>query len=729
MVTLGIDVGTFSTVAVLGLDGGRAVSLQFDGSPLLPSAVCLTDGGLVAGRAALEAARGRPDAFEPHPKARIGDAQVQLGPHTVPVADLLAAVLRRAADEAARVAGRPADRLVLTHPASWDGLRRQVLVQAAANAGLPAPALVAEPVAAARAFDHVVPLGAGILVCDLGAGGFDAAVLRRTPDGFALVSAQGAPDAAGLDLDAAIVVELGAAHAAADPAAWHRLSEPSTPADRAAAQAFWDEVRRAKETLAVAPAAAVAVPILQIQATLTRPQLDQLARPLLDRAATAARQAVHAAGLAPAQLAAVVLTGGGSRLPLAAAVLHQALGVPPRLLPQPELVVASGALLAAGREPAASAPTPPASAPTPPASAPPASAPPASARPVSTVVSPVSAPPAAVVSAPPAAAAVSSPPASAVPATVSAEAPTAPFQAESAPAPTADAAPAGPFPPVVAPPGPFPPVVAPPAGPFPPVVAPPAGPFPPVVAPPAGTFPPGAAPADGPPAAPFAGQASFPGQAPFAGQVPPTTWQAPPAPGGRRTGLLVAGIAAAVFVVVALVAGAVIALRFVGDGSGDRPSAGGAGGAGGSCRPADTTSAYPPLLTGFDQRLATEPKVTAGNADITALGRTILIEGHCAVVKAGQTVTANYVGATLRDGKVFDSSWQHGTTLDTLVGAREKGLQQVVIDGWDQGLVGVKVGSRVQLDIPPRMAYGEYPPQGAPTGALRFIVDVLNVKD
>jgi peptidylprolyl isomerase len=48
-----------------------------------------------------------------------------------------------------------------------------------------------------------------------------------------------------------------------------------------------------------------------------------------------------------------------------------------------------------------------------------------------------------------------------------------------------------------------------------------------------------------------------------------------------------------------------------------------------------------------------------------------------------------------------------------------------VIPGWDQGLVGIKVGSRVQLDIPPDLAYGANPEGGNPAGALRFVVDVL----
>jgi len=48
-----------------------------------------------------------------------------------------------------------------------------------------------------------------------------------------------------------------------------------------------------------------------------------------------------------------------------------------------------------------------------------------------------------------------------------------------------------------------------------------------------------------------------------------------------------------------------------------------------------------------------------------------------------------------------------------------------VIAGWDQGLVGVKIGSRVQLDIPSNLAYGDDASSGNPTGTLRFVVDVL----
>jgi peptidylprolyl isomerase len=98
---------------------------------------------------------------------------------------------------------------------------------------------------------------------------------------------------------------------------------------------------------------------------------------------------------------------------------------------------------------------------------------------------------------------------------------------------------------------------------------------------------------------------------------------------------------------------------------------------------------------------------------------TPLIKGTGPALAPGQTIRANYVGVTYKDGKVFDSSWQSGQLLETQIGVG--GL----IPGFDQGLIGVPVGSRVQLDIPAKMAYGEKTEGGRPAGDLRFVVDVL----
>ncbi|MFG2043910.1 Hsp70 family protein [Dactylosporangium sp. NPDC048998] len=349
MVTLGVDFGTSSTVAVVGLNDGRVVPLLFGETPLLPSAVCvMPGGGLLVGRDAVQASRGRPEAFEPHPKARIDDGEVLLGERAVRVAELIGAVLRRVRDEALRVVGATVDRLVLTHPAGWGARRRQTLREAAAIAGLPPAVLVAEPVAAAAyyvyALNREVPVGRCLVVYDFGAGTFDASVVRRTAGGFEVLAEAGILDAGGLDVDAAIVAHLGATYGAGAPDGWRRLIAPAISADRRLSLTFWDDVRIGKEALSRNAMTTIFMPILELEAVLGREQLDHLARPLLERTVTATRLAIRNAGIRAEDIAAVFLVGGSSRMPLAATLLHQSLGVAPTVIEQPELVVASGTL-------------------------------------------------------------------------------------------------------------------------------------------------------------------------------------------------------------------------------------------------------------------------------------------------------------------------------------------------------------------------------------------------
>jgi peptidylprolyl isomerase len=135
---------------------------------------------------------------------------------------------------------------------------------------------------------------------------------------------------------------------------------------------------------------------------------------------------------------------------------------------------------------------------------------------------------------------------------------------------------------------------------------------------------------------------------------------------------------------------------------------------------ASANASFPPVPAGADPALSKKPTVTAGTGDLSKLNVTTLIAGKGAAVAAGQNVSVNYVGVTYKDGKEFDSSWSRSEAFSFQVGAGN------VIPGWDQGLVGVKVGSRVQLDIPSNLAYGDDASGGAPAGPLRFVVDVLS---
>jgi len=135
--------------------------------------------------------------------------------------------------------------------------------------------------------------------------------------------------------------------------------------------------------------------------------------------------------------------------------------------------------------------------------------------------------------------------------------------------------------------------------------------------------------------------------------------------------------------------------------------------------PAPSQAAPPAAQTPLDPALQTAPVVKAGKGKVTELKVTQIVAGKGPKLQPGQTIQANYVGVTYLDGKEFDSSWKTGQPAQFPVGAGQ------LIEGWDKGLIGVAVGSRVQLDIPAAMAYGDPAPQGRPSGDLRFVVDVL----
>src|SRR5690348_16696479 len=352
---LGVDFGTSNTVAMLRWPDGRVRPLLFDGGPMLPSAVLASaDSGLLVGREAQHLARLRPEAYEPNPKRRIDDGTVLLGDREISTVDLFAAVLRRVAEEASRVAP-DIEQATLTCPATWGSRRRQVLLDAAGQAELPQPRLVDEPIAAASYFARTtaLPVGASVVVYDFGAGTFDAGVVRRTTTGFEVLASEGLADAGGLDIDAAIVAYFGGLYGGRPDGAWQRLTSPSSSMDRRASRLLWDDVRSAKETLSRTSTTLVPIPLLEEDAPLGREQLEHLAGAIVQRTVEATAAALRTAGLTPRQVAGVFLVGGSSRIPLAATLLHRTLGVAPTVIEQPELVVAEGSLDAVTDTPAA----------------------------------------------------------------------------------------------------------------------------------------------------------------------------------------------------------------------------------------------------------------------------------------------------------------------------------------------------------------------------------------
>lgn len=346
---LGIDFGTSHTVALLAWPDGRVRPLLFDGSPLLPSCVyAQPDGQVLVGRDAVHAARVDPARFEASPKRRIDDGTVLLGDREFTVPALIGAVLTHVASEARRVAGGQVGAVTLTHPAAWGVSRRLALVEGATIAGLPQPALMPEPVAAAHYFAGVLqkPLTAeqGLLVYDFGGGTFDASVVTRAGDGFDVRAVDGIDDLGGIDLDALIVDY--AKGKLEDPPVWARLESPQTTEDRRHRRLLWDDARVAKEMLSRTPSTGLHVPIAAADVEITREAFEDLARPLLEQTVRTTAAVVRWAGLDNSKLAGLFLVGGSSRIPMVATLLQKELGVAPTIIEQPEMVVAEGSLRA-----------------------------------------------------------------------------------------------------------------------------------------------------------------------------------------------------------------------------------------------------------------------------------------------------------------------------------------------------------------------------------------------
>jgi len=90
----------------------------------------------------------------------------------------------------------------------------------------------------------------------------------------------------------------------------------------------------------------------------------------------------------------------------------------------------------------------------------------------------------------------------------------------------------------------------------------------------------------------------------------------------------------------------------------------------------------------------------------------------------GNQVEVHYVGVSWSTGEQFDASWDRGTPFSFGLGGGQ------VIQGWDQGVAGMKVGGRRRLTIPPALGYGDRGAGGviAPGETLVFVVDLLGVR-
>ncbi|MET8325344.1 FKBP-type peptidyl-prolyl cis-trans isomerase [Streptomyces sp. NPDC005181] len=142
---------------------------------------------------------------------------------------------------------------------------------------------------------------------------------------------------------------------------------------------------------------------------------------------------------------------------------------------------------------------------------------------------------------------------------------------------------------------------------------------------------------------------------------------------------------------------------------------------GGDDKGSDSASknGFPAITAG--EKFGEKPTLSKGQGDPPKELKTqVISEGDGAKLKNGDAIQVNYLGQAWDSDKPFDNSFDRKQPFDLTLGAG------MVIKGWDQGLVGQKVGSRVELVIPPDLGYGA---QGQgdikPNATLVFVVDIL----
>ncbi|HEY1135080.1 MAG TPA: Hsp70 family protein, partial [Nocardioides sp.] len=352
--TLSVDYGTTNTTAAVRVDDGRPRSVPLGPDDTMPSAALLTNGGIEVGHGALTGRRSAPEYFVASPKLLLGQDTVLLGDEEVEVVDLVARTLRHALGAARRdVRGEagdtPPERVVLTHPQTWARPRRQALEEAWRRTGSTAPVtLVSEPIAAVSWFADTesLPDGADVAVLDFGGGTCDVAVLHhraRAAAPLEITAHAGLDDLGGSTIDHVFALWVRTQVRAQDLV---ELDEAlGTRAHLADLHALYDAVREAKHSLADWEYADVPVRAgdRSTAVTVTIAEFNQIVAHELERARALLERSLQAAGVEPASLHGLYLTGGSSRLRWVHQMAADLLGGRPAHLAEPHLVVALGA--------------------------------------------------------------------------------------------------------------------------------------------------------------------------------------------------------------------------------------------------------------------------------------------------------------------------------------------------------------------------------------------------
>ncbi len=351
---LAVDVGTFRVSAAVarkattGEISTTSVALG-RARDAAPATVFVGDSGLQFGDAADRRALVQPDRALRAVSTRIGDdAPFVVGDRRLMPADVFAAIIGWVVESVKDRESADPSAIAVTVPATWGDYRTDLVRAALERAGLTGVALTSGAEAAAAEYETATPLrpGRALAVYDLGGGGFEAVVLRkeRGSDRLRIAGTPlAADDAAGVDVDDAVLARV------LQSTGLTATSPEFLGAPPLAAAALRRECIEAKEALSFDSETVVPVIVGQGGSVrLTRGELEAMIEPIVERTMETLTRVIESARISAAELDAVLLVGGSSRIPRVAQMLSERFDRPVVVEVDPKAVVTVGAARALG---------------------------------------------------------------------------------------------------------------------------------------------------------------------------------------------------------------------------------------------------------------------------------------------------------------------------------------------------------------------------------------------
>jgi molecular chaperone DnaK len=371
---IGIDLGTTNSCVALYDDGDPQIIANAEGARTTPSIVAFSGTGeKLVGQIAKRQSVTNPentiyaakrligrkfDSEEVQRFARIapftidgaenGDARIVVDDRPYSPQEISAMVLGRMRETASDFVGESIEDAVITVPAYFDDSQRQATQDAGRIAGLNVLRIINEPTAAALAFGLDKGGRGKVAVFDLGGGTFDVSILEISDGVFEVRSTNGDTYLGGEDFDMRVADHLMDTFKDAEGI---ELRD-----DAMALQRIREAAERAKHELSSCEETDISLPFIaandsgpkHMSTTLTRSQLEELTKDLIDRLEEPCTMALSDAGLSANEIDEVVLVGGMTRMPVIQAKVEAIFGKAPHKGVTPDEVVSAGAAIQGG---------------------------------------------------------------------------------------------------------------------------------------------------------------------------------------------------------------------------------------------------------------------------------------------------------------------------------------------------------------------------------------------